>query len=106
MELENIKKLTLTLILISLLIGTASAWMAYDDRVIGIRIDTTNSNPDTAVDWIDENGDVVDLSSYNFDDHVIWGNMAKVILDPSDNSITTGTYPREMVSICLAHPVP
>lgn len=94
MELENIKKLTLTLILISLLIGTASAWMAYDDRVIGIRIDTTNSNPDTAVDWIDENGDVVDLSSYNFDDHVIWGNMAKVILDPSDNSITTGTYPR------------
>ena len=43
---------------------------------------------------IDENGDVVDLSSYNFDDHVIWGNMAKVILDPSDNSITTGTYPR------------
>lgn len=90
----NIKSLAVLLLIISVLVGTASAWAAYDDRVIGIKIDTTDPNPDTAVDWVDENGDVVDLSSYNFDNHVIWGNLAKVVLDPSDNSITAGTYPR------------
>jgi len=90
----NIKSLAVLLLILSVLVGTASAWAAYDDRVIGIKIDTTNSNPDTAVTWVDENGDDVDLSAYNFDNHVIWGNLAKVILDPDDNSITAGTYPR------------
>lgn len=90
----NLKSLAVLLLILSVLVGTASAWAAYDDRVIGIKIDTTNSNPDTAVTWVDENGDAVDLSSYNFDNHVIWGNMAKVVLDPDDNSITAGTYPR------------
>lgn len=90
----NIKSLAVLLLILSVLVGTASAWAAYDDRVIGIKIDTTNSDPDAAVTWVDEDGDEVDLSSYNFDNHVIWGNMAKVVLDPDDNSITAGTYPR------------
>lgn len=90
----NIKSLAVLLLILSVLVGTASAWAAYDDRVIGIKIDTTNSNPDAAVTWVDSTGSDVDLSSYNFDTHMIFGNMAKVILDPDDNSITAGNYPR------------
>jgi hypothetical protein len=76
------------------LAGTASAWMAYDDRIVGIRIDTFNDDPDAAVVWVDSTGATTDLSDYNFDNHVIWGNLAKVVIDPDDNSLTYGTQPR------------
>ena len=62
----------------------AAAWTPPTDRSI-YGVEWNASDPSPALTWIDENGDPI--SEPDFDNHVVWGNVKKVLLD--DNNVVT-----------------
>ncbi len=77
----------------------AAAWSPPTDTAIyGVEWNASDPSPDLT--WIDENGDPI--SEPDFDNHVIWGNIKKVLLDDSNVVTRDTTTPGATTSICPA----
>ena len=80
------------LLLLCLAVSPAAAadWVPpYDRSVVGVEWNASDSSP--ALRWIDADGD--SISEPEFNSHVIWGNIKKVLLNDS-NIVTRDTNPR------------
>ncbi|MFA5407899.1 MAG: hypothetical protein WC343_03910, partial [Bacilli bacterium] len=79
------------LLLLCLLISPAAAvWSPPTDRTI-VGVEWNASAPSPALRWIDVDGNTI--SQPNFDTHVVWGNVKKVLLT-DDEVVIRDTNPR------------
>ena len=73
--------------------GVSTKSIAWDYRVVGMQIDSTNSDP--AVTIVDEDGNPMEWGTKQADQHAIWGRIRRCVIDPDNgNAITYGTNNR------------
>lgn len=63
-----------------------------DIMPVGIEWDTSSSSP--TLTQIDINGNTITPSTSFFDNHAIWGNIWRCVVDPSTGEVTYGSNPR------------
>src|SRR6056297_1963160 len=62
-----------------------------DTSVIGVEWDTSSSSP--TLTQIDINGNNITPSTSDFDNHALWGNIRRCVID-SDGNVSYGSNPR------------
>jgi hypothetical protein len=63
-----------------------------DIQPIGVEWDTSSSSP--TLQHIDINGNALSLTTADFDNHAIWGNIRRCVIDPATGEITYGSNAR------------
>lgn len=59
---------------------------------VGIKWDTASTSP--TLQHIDTNGNKINLDTAFFDNHTIWGNIWRCVIDPATGEVTYGSNPR------------
>lgn len=59
---------------------------------VGIKWDTASSSP--SLTHIDINGNTINPDTSFFDNHAIWGNIWRCVVDPATGEVTYGSNPR------------
>ena len=80
----------LLLLLCLAVIPAAAAWSLPTDRSV-VGVEWNASDPSPSLRWIDGDGNT--LSPPDFNNHVVWGNVRKVLLT-DENVVIRGTNPR------------